>query len=52
MSLLNVESSIVNYERSLQAGIFLSDKPDLNGLAFELDHAERVLLVTSCVIQV
>ncbi len=52
MGLLNVQSSVVNYKRRLQAGIFSSNEPDLNSLSFELDHAERVLLVTSCVVQV
>src|SRR5258708_8244818 len=50
--LLYVERRVVNHERGLQTAVLAPDEPDLHGLSFEVDHAERMLLGARSVIEV
>src|SRR5258708_18917850 len=50
--LLYVERRVVNHERGLETAVLAPDEPDLHGLSFEVDHAERMLLVGRSVFEV
>src|SRR6266700_1937676 len=51
-SLLNVQSYVIEHERSLPTIVFLTQEADLNRLPLEAQYAERVLHVTSSLVQV
>src|SRR5579871_1185260 len=50
--LLYGQACVVEYERRLQAVIFGSGEADLHRLPLEVDHAEGVLLISGCMVQV
>jgi hypothetical protein len=51
-SLLNVDVDVVKNERGLQTGVFRSRELDRHRLSLEAGHVERVLLITSGLVQV